>query len=161
MQTLRWRDEHSAPFSFMTQSQMNLNLFDSLEDLKGKGTSEYIEELPNNYASPMKNNVGNRNDSFHSPSNQIYRYQNDFSNESDETSQNIFAKLINKTSMLNIKNMNGNDCLSSSKGEEKSSDADESTALLETPSSQCSSFPSSKSQEDEIPKTGFEFLDNW
>lgn len=144
----------------MTQSQMNLNLFDSMEDLKGKGTSEYIEKLPNNYVSPLKKNVGIRNEGFHSPSNQIYRYQNDFSNENDETSQNIFAKLINKTSMLNIKNMNDNDCLTSKK-EEKTSDADESTALLETPSSQCSSFPSSKSQDDEIPKTGFEFLDNW
>ena len=46
----------------------------------------------------------------------------------------------------------------------KSSDINESTALLETPSSYSSFQSSQLNQEEEertIPKTGFEFLDNW
>lgn len=102
---------------------------------------------------------------------------------STETSEGIFAKLINKTSLLKIQNGSDDDLenlvpqkilriipKSSNDSDQlnfnsqlKSSDI-ESVALLDTPSSY-SSYQSSQLNQDpldpEIPKTGFEFLDNW
>lgn len=114
---------------------------------------------------------------------------NSHSGETDKP-ESIFSKLIGKTSMLKIqsnvdkedteclvplksqltkncqitahqnvdKNQMNINLTSSTKS--KTNEIDESTALLETPSSY-SSFQSSQLQDDGIPKTGFEFLDNW
>ncbi|XP_015586390.1 uncharacterized protein C1orf198 homolog [Cephus cinctus] len=204
--TLRWRDEHSAPFSFMTQSQMNLSLSDSLEDTKLKPLNSYVGES-SHFASPLnmqKNVDSSVNDNYghiDSTPNQLNFYQTEsFSNNvfgsgectnllsmDSENSDNIFTKLINKTSLLKIQNnldddmeslvpqksLSGKNSQKTSNsdknqmnislvtGRTKSNEIDESTALLETPSSY-SSFQSSQLNEDDgIPKTGFEFLDNW
>lgn len=108
----------------------------------------------------------------------------------DNTAGSIFTKLINKTSLLKMTNTvsdidddteilvshkhtarvtqkngisNKNQMnINSNDSRPKSRDINESTALLDT-SSSYSSFQSSQTIQEEaaIPKTGFEFLDNW
>nr|XP_012234841.1 PREDICTED: uncharacterized protein C1orf198 homolog [Linepithema humile] len=194
--TLRWRDEHSAPFSFMTQSQMNLSSIDSNEELKSKSMRTYFGESPH-FSSPVKaqrSNPCSLNNSY-SSAHQVGCYQSDcytsnlFENDqcsnlltsgiNNEHSDSIFAKLINKTSLLKLQNNVEDDMESLVRDSDtdksqsntmvvmsrtKSSDINESTALLETPSSYSSFQSSQLNQEEEersIPKTGFEFLDNW
>ncbi|XP_012254021.2 uncharacterized protein LOC105684892 [Athalia rosae] len=208
--TLRWRDEHSAPFSLMTQSQMNLNIFDSCDETKCKPLTNHIGDSPH-FTSPLKVQKDDimRNDNYNLTNertvNQIICHQTDgfteksyIANERDillnsrvdkDNSESIFSKLIGKTSLLKIQNSLDSDdteCLVSQKSllikscqitpqnmdknqmninltssaKSKTNEIDESTALLETPSSY-SSFQSSQLQDDGIPKTGFEFLDNW
>ncbi|XP_070164204.1 uncharacterized protein C1orf198 homolog [Polyergus mexicanus] len=195
--TLRWRDEHSAPFSFMTQSQMNLSLIDSNEDVKSKSMKTHFGES-SHFSSPVKAQRSitcSMNDSYNS-AHQISCYQSDcyttslFENNQcsdlltnridSEHSDSIFAKLINKTSLLKLQSNIEDDMESLVRERDsdtdksqsntvvmsrtKSSDINESTALLETPSSYSSFQSSQLNQEEEersIPKTGFEFLDNW
>lgn len=195
--TLRWRDEHSAPFSFMTQSQMNLSIIDSSEDVKSKSMRTQFGESPH-FSSPVKTQRSNpcsMNDSYNS-AHQISCYQSDcftsslFENDQcsdlltnridSEHSDSLFAKLINKTSLLKLQSNVDDDMESLVRERDsdtdksqsntvvisltKSSDINESTALLETPSSYSSFQSSQLNQEEEersIPKTGFEFLDNW
>lgn len=104
----------------------------------------------------------------------------------NDNTGSIFTKLINKTSLLKITNNPDDDMeilvpstnvtvrnghktcgnknqmnINLSHSRSKSDEINESTALLQTPSSY-SSFQSSQTiQDDGIPKTGFEFLDNW
>ncbi|XP_018060483.1 PREDICTED: uncharacterized protein C1orf198 homolog isoform X2 [Atta colombica] len=192
--TLRWRDEHSAPFSFMTQSQMNLSLIDSNEDVKSRSMRTHFGELPH-FSSPAKTQRNNCSlsdnyNSLHQVSYPSDCYTNDLfendqcsdllTNEIDsEHSDSIFVKLINKTSLLKLQSNVEDDLESLMRDSDtdksqsntlvvtsrtKSSDINESTALLETPSSYSSFQSSQLNQEDEersIPKTGFEFLDNW
>ncbi|XP_011701168.1 PREDICTED: uncharacterized protein LOC105457919 isoform X2 [Wasmannia auropunctata] len=194
--TLRWRDEHSAPFSFMTQSQMNLSLMDSNEDAKSRSMKIHFGELPH-FSSPAKAQRNNcsPNDSY-SSAHQVSCYPSDcFTSDlfdsdqcsdlltnviDSEHSDSIFAKLINKTSLLKLQGNVEDDLESLVRDSDtdksqsnttlvvtsrtKSSDINESTALLETPSSYSSFQSSQLNQEEEersIPKTGFEFLDNW
>ena len=196
--TLRWRDEHSAPFSLMTQSQMNLSIIDSTEDAKSKLIRAQFGESPH-FSSPGKsqrNNSNSINDGYTS-SHQVSRFQSDcFSNSifedeqcgnllkgnaDNDHSESIFAKLMNKTALLKLQNNLADDMESLVRERDsdtdksqsntlvvmsrtKSSDINESTALLETPSSYSSFQSSQLNQEEEertIPKTGFEFLDNW
>nr|XP_031839226.1 uncharacterized protein C1orf198 homolog isoform X2 [Nomia melanderi] len=195
--TLRWRDEHSAPFSFMTQSQMNLSIIDSTEDAKSKLIRAQFGESPH-FSSPSKsqrNNSNSLNDTY--SSHQVSRFQTDCyrssiyedeqcggllkSNGDNDHSESIFTKLMNKTSLLKLQNNLDDDMESLVRERDsdtdksqsntlvvmsrtKSSDINESTALLETPSSYSSFQSSQLNQEEEeraIPKTGFEFLDNW
>ncbi|XP_072751449.1 uncharacterized protein C1orf198 homolog [Anoplolepis gracilipes] len=191
--TLRWRDEHSAPFSFMTQSQMNLSLIDSNEDVKSKSMRTYFGESPH-FSSPVKAQRSNPCSMNDNSAYQINCYQSDCYNSSlfedtqcgdllanridSEHSDSIFAKLINKTSLLKLQGNVEDDMeslmrerdsdtdksQSNTVARTKSSDINESTALLETPSSYSSFISSQLNQEEEersIPKTGFEFLDNW
>ncbi|XP_028048799.1 uncharacterized protein C1orf198 homolog isoform X2 [Monomorium pharaonis] len=192
--TLRWRDEHSAPFSFMTQSQMNLSLIDSNEDVTSRSMRTHFGELPH-FSSPARAQRNNSllNDNY-SPTHQVDCYSSDcyasdlfesdqcsdlLTNEIDEHSDSIFAKLINKTSLLKLQGNVEDDLESLVRDSDtdksqsntlvvtsrtKSSEINESTALLETPSSYSSFQSSQLNQEEEersIPKTGFEFLDNW
>lgn len=193
--TLRWRDEHSAPFSFMTQSQMNLSLIDTTEDMKARVMRTHFGESPH-FSSPVKAQRNNcsLNDSYDS-AHEVSCYPSDcftsslfendqcsdlLTNEIDsEHSDSIFAKLINKTSLLKLQSNIEDDMESLVRDSDtdksqsntlamtsrtKSSDINESTALLETPSSYNSFQSSQLNQEEEersIPKTGFEFLDNW
>ncbi|KAK1136332.1 hypothetical protein K0M31_000893 [Melipona bicolor] len=196
--TLRWRDEHSAPFSFMTQSQMNLSVIDSTEDAKSKLIRAQFGES-SHFSSPAKshrNNSNSHNDPYTS-SHTVNRFQSDcfssniFEDEQcssllkgsvdSDHSESIFAKLMNKTSLLKLQNNLADDMESLVRERDsdtdksqtntlvvmsrtKSSDINESTALLETPSSYSSFQSSQLNQEEEertIPKTGFEFLDNW
>lgn len=197
--TLRWRDEHSAPFSFMTQSQMNLSIIDSSEDIKCKSIRAQFGES-SHFSSPAKsqrNNTSSHNDNYTLPLS-VNRFPSDrFSNSifgdeqcsgllesnmiDNDHSESIFAKLINKTSLLKLQNNLADDMESLVRERDsdtdksqsntlvvmsrtKSSDINESTALLETPSSYSSFQSSQLNQEEEertIPKTGFEFLDNW
>ncbi|XP_043482389.1 uncharacterized protein C1orf198 homolog [Leptopilina heterotoma] len=209
--TLRWRDEHSAPFSFMTQSQMNLSLSDSAEEMKSYSYGNYIMGSPH-YSSPMKNSNDNEvllsGDYNNLSSNKLCFYKSD--NYSDtiystnecsnllnsltdsDNSENIFSKIMNKTSLLQIQsnyddeddddNVDDDDLeslvpmrnaqktsisdksqmnISLTNARKQSSDTTESTALLDTPSSYNSYQSSHLNQDDSIPKTGFEFLDNW
>ncbi|XP_076658854.1 uncharacterized protein LOC143362508 isoform X1 [Halictus rubicundus] len=191
--TLRWRDEHSAPFSFMTQSQINLSIIDSTEDTKSKLIRAQFGETPH-FSSPSKsqrNNSNSLNDTY--ASHQVSRFQTDcfissiyddkqlLKSNGDEHTESIFTKLMNKTSLLKLQNNSDDDMESLVRERDsdtdkslsntlvvmsrtKSSDINESTALLETPSSYSSFQSSQLNQEDEertIPKTGFEFLDNW
>ncbi|XP_054010138.1 uncharacterized protein LOC128893309 [Hylaeus anthracinus] len=194
--TLRWRDEHSAPFSFMTQSQMNLSIIDSNEDVKVKLIRAQFGESPH-FSSPAKSqrNNGNSLGDPYASSHQVGRFQSDCFSSSmfegeqcsnllkgnaDDHSESIFAKLMNKTSLLKLQNTLADDMESLVRERDsdtdksqsntlvvmsrtKSSDINESTALLETPSSYSSFQFSQLNQEEEertIPKTGFEFLDN-
>jgi len=178
----------------MTQSQMNLSLIDSNEDVKSRSMKTHFGELPH-FSSPVKTQKNNcsLNDNYNSvhqvscyPSD---CYTSDFENDqcsdlltngiNSEHSDSIFAKLINKTSLLKLQNNVEDDLESLVRDSDtdksqsntlvvtsrtKSSDINESTALLETPSSYSSFQSSQLNQEDEersIPKTGFEFLDNW
>lgn len=181
----------------MTQSQMNLNLIDSNEDVKSKSMRTYFGESPH-FSSPVKaqrSNPCSMNNSYNS-AHQISCYQTDcyttslFENSQcsdlltnrldSEHSESIFAKLINKTSLLKLQSNIEDDMeilmrerdSDTDKSQSntavmsrtKSSDINESTALLETPSSYSSFQSSQLNQEEEersIPKTGFEFLDNW
>ncbi|XP_003707927.1 uncharacterized protein LOC100880697 [Megachile rotundata] len=196
--TLRWRDEHSAPFSLMTQSQMNLSIIDSSEDAKSKSIRAQFGES-SHFSSPAKsqrNNSSSLNDNYTLPL-AVNRFPTDrFSNSifgdeqcsgllegniDNDHSESIFAKLINKTSLLKLQTNLADDMESLVRERDsdteksqsntlvvmsrtKSSDINESTALLETPSSYSSFQSSQLNQEEEertIPKTGFEFLDNW
>ncbi|KAL0131106.1 hypothetical protein PUN28_002592 [Cardiocondyla obscurior] len=191
--TLRWRDEHSAPFSFKTQSQMNLNLIDSSEDMKSRSMKTHFGELPH-FSNPVKTQGDNSLSDSYSSTHQVDCYPSDCYNDlyendqcsdlltngiDSEHSDSIFAKLINKTSLLKLQSNIDDDMESLVRDSDtdksqsntlvvtsrtKSTDINESTALLETPSSY-SSFQSSQLNQDEeersIPKTGFEFLDNW
>lgn len=179
----------------MTQSQMNLSLIDSSEDMKSRSMRTHFGESPH-FSSPAKvqrNNcsLGDSYNSAHQmscfPSDCFTSslFENDqcsdlLTNEIDnEHSDNIFAKLINKTSLLKLQSNIEDDMESLVRDSDtdksqsntlvvtsrtKSSDINESTALLETPSSYSSFQSSQLNQEEEersIPKTGFEFLDNW
>ncbi|XP_058790708.1 uncharacterized protein LOC131663936 [Phymastichus coffea] len=196
--TLRFKDEHSAPFSFMTQSQMNLDCLGQTSDINTKVISSFMSD-----ASHFKNKCTIRDesleDNYSPPSSQTSFYQTEnysdtiFSTEDrsstllsscvdSEPSEGIFAKLINKTSLLKIQNTTDDDMenlvpqkrlsINSKVDDDKSqmnisfgthlkSEDIESTALLDTPSSYSSYQSSQLNQESEIPKTGFEFLDNW
>lgn len=182
----------------MTQSQMNLSLIDSNEDLKSKMMRSHFGESPH-FSSPVntqRSNPCSLNDNY-SSAHQVSCYQSDcyvnslFENDqcsdlltngiSSECSDSIFAKLINKTSLLKLQSNVEDDMESLVRERDsdtdksqsntlvmmsrtKSSDINESTALLETPSSYSSFQSSQLNQEEEersIPKTGFEFLDNW
>ncbi|XP_008549764.1 uncharacterized protein C1orf198 homolog [Microplitis demolitor] len=209
--TLKWRDEHSGPFSFMTQSQMNLHLLELPSEITKTKVSDYADKSPH-FLSPIKINESSFDSSSndYSPtSTQVSFYQSESFSDSAysnvdcnrlnnctniDTTANIFTKLINKTSLLKINhpeddleslvpqkqvvigknnasgknNGNGNGNGTGSKNQmninlnnRSKSDASESTALLETPSSYNSFQFSQNNQDDEIPKTGFEFLDNW
>lgn len=182
---MRWKDEHSAPFSFMTQSQMNLGCPDQMND--SKIITSYISDK-SHFTNSCSMRDDSLDDNYSSPSSQTSFYHTEnysgtiFSTEdgSTETSEGIFAKLINKTSLLKIQNSsdddmenlvpqktlriipkgsNDNDQLNFG-SHVKSSDI-ESVALLDTPSSYSSCQSSQLNQDPEIPKTGFEFLDNW
>ncbi|OXU17598.1 hypothetical protein TSAR_006999 [Trichomalopsis sarcophagae] len=198
--TLRWKDEHSAPFSFMTQSQMNLNCLDQTVDSSTKNMTSYISDT-SHYANScnMRNHDDSLEDNYSPPSSQISFYQTEnysdtiFSTEDcstlrsscidSEASEGIFAKLINKTSLLKIQQNSSDDDMEhlvpqkslrmtakmgndknqmniNFGGHLKSSDI-ESAALLDTPSSYSSYQSSQLNHDPEIPKTGFEFLDNW
>lgn len=205
--TLRWRDEHSGPFSFMTKSQMNLSILDNTD----KQLNNYNQISPH-FTSPIKIDDSSFDCSLtdYSPSsNQTSIYQsesysdsvfknndtnriNQLTNNENTTSSNIFTKLMNKTSLIknqmnnnnidddddddmeslvpqrnNIKTINKNVIFINNKNQinnnnprPKSGDINETTNLLDS-SSSYSSFQSSQTQDDGIPKTGFEFLDNW
>jgi len=178
----------------MTQSQMNLSLIDSNEDVKSRSMRTHFGELPH-FSSPAKTQRNNCSlsdnyNSLHQVSYPSDCYTNDLfendqcsdllTNEIDsEHSDSIFVKLINKTSLLKLQSNVEDDLESLVRDSDtdksqsnilvvtsrtKSSDINESTALLETPSSYSSFQSSQLNQEDEersIPKTGFEFLDNW
>lgn len=182
----------------MTQSQMNLSVIDSTEDAKSKiiraqfGESSHFSSPPKSH----RNNSNSLNDPYTS-SHTVNRFQSDcfsshiFEDEQcssllkgsvdSDHSESIFAKLMNKTSLLKLQNNLADDMESLVRERDsdtdksqtntlvvmsrtKSSDINESTALLETPSSYSSFQSSQLNQEEEertIPKTGFEFLDNW
>ncbi|KAK9298599.1 hypothetical protein QLX08_008096 [Tetragonisca angustula] len=167
--TLRWRDEHSAPFSFMTQSQMNLSVIDSTEDAKSKLIRAQFGES-SHFSSPAKshrNNSNSLNDPYTS-SHTVNRFQSDcFSSNIFEDEQ---CNSLLKDDMESLVRERDSDTDKSQTNtlvvmsRTKSSDINESTALLETPSSYSSFQSSQLNQEEEertIPKTGFEFLDNW
>lgn len=194
---LGWRDEHSAPFSFMTQSQLNLSVIDKRNESPWvKGMNMYFGDS-SRFVSPVKSQGSNpcsSSDSY-SSAHQIDSYGSSLFESNpcgdllmnrveSEHSRNIFAKLINKTALLKIQsNVDDDDddlenlvreresdtdkSQSNTLGvlsRTKSSDINESTALLETPSSYSSFQSSQLNQEEEernIPKTGFEFLVNW
>ncbi|KAG7199793.1 hypothetical protein KM043_000456 [Ampulex compressa] len=207
--TLRWRDEHSAPFSFMTQSQMNLDLVDASEDSRSKCPRSHFADSPR-FPGPGKArrivSTAACTDGYpasrhlarfppadypadiledercdESSNSDIDDENDDDDDDDDDRSPSIFAKLINKTSLLKLQNDLTDDMESLVRERDsdtdqsrsnalvivssaKSSDVNESTALLETPSSYSSFQSSHLNQEDEersIPKTGFEFLDNW
>ncbi|KAH0535379.1 uncharacterized protein C1orf198 homolog [Cotesia glomerata] len=206
--TLKWRDEHSGPFSFMTQSQMNLHLLELPSEIKTKLPSDYADKSPH-FLSPIKINESSFDSSSndYSPtSTQVSLYQSEsfsdsvYSNvdstrinncASIDNTGNIFTKLMNKTSILKMNqpdddleslvpqkqiviskisgskngNSNGNagtkNQMNINLNHRAKSDASESTALLETPSSYNSFQFLQSNPEEEIPKTGFEFLDNW
>lgn len=172
---------------------MNLSLIDSSEDLKSRSMRTHFGESPH-FSSPAKAQRNNcsLSDSYSSP-HQVSCFPTDFTNnlfENDqysdlltneidnEHSDSLFAKLINKTSLLKLQSNIEDDMESLVRDSDtdksqsntlvtprtKSSDINESTALLETPSSYSSFQSSQLNQEEEersIPKTGFEFLDNW
>lgn len=176
---------------------MNLSLIDSSEDMKSRSMRTHFGESPH-FSSPTKTQRNNcsLSDSY-SSAHQVSCYQSDcytsnlfendqcsdlsiLTNEIDsEHSDNIFAKLINKTSLLKLQSNIEDDMESLVRDSDtdksqsntlvvtsrtKSTDINESTALLETPSSYSSFHSSQLNQEEEersIPKTGFEFLDNW
>lgn len=184
----------------MTQSQMNLDCVDQANDANAKFISSFMSD-----ASHFKNQCTIRDDSleenYSPPSSQASFYQTEnysdtiFSTEDrsstilsscidSEPSEGIFAKLINKTSLLKIQNTSDDDMenlvpqkssrmnnlkvgndeknqLNISFGSHLKSNDIESTALLDTPSSYSSYQSSQLNQEADIPKTGFEFLDNW
>ncbi|XP_066584491.1 uncharacterized protein C1orf198 isoform X2 [Prorops nasuta] len=163
--TLRWRDEHSAPFSFMSQSQMNLSLGDGSEEPSKSMRSHFGE--PTHYTSTTRT----QNDlKEYNLCSQEFRYA------SDEYSSSIFesedCSILLKRTDDDLENLVPNRDSDSNKSQmtstvtitTKSTDINESTALLETPSSY-NSFQSTQLNQDEeersIPKTGFEFLDNW
>lgn len=178
--TLRWRDEHSAPFSFMTQSQMNLSYVDSEEKTRS------FHESPR-FTSPSvkKSTKIDEYDQTHVPTYRNDRYSGFESDDTDsrdggKTDSFFLAKLIDKTSLLKIQSNRLEDDTESlvprkstaSKkendmrdlalvGRTDSSDINESTALLDTPSSYSSFHTDQLNLDDGIPKTGFEFLDNW
>lgn len=182
----------------MTQSQMNLSLLDASEELKLRSIKNHFGESPH-FSSRIKTQRSgpcSLNDSYNS-AHQVGCYsssdyvnslfENDHCSDlltngvSDEHSDSIFAKLINKTSLLKLQNDAEDDMENLVRERDsdtdksqsntfaatsltKSSDINESTALLETPSSYSSFQSSQLNQEEEestIPKTGFEFLDNW
>ncbi|CAG5082276.1 Protein of unknown function [Cotesia congregata] len=201
-------DEHSGPFSFMTQSQMNLHLLELPSEIKTKLPSDYADKSPH-FLSPIKINESSFDSSSndYSPtSTQVSLYQSEsfsdsvYSNvdstrinncPSIDNTGNIFTKLMNKTSILKMNqpdddleslvpqkqiviskisgskngNSNGNagtkNQMNINLNHRAKSDASESTALLETPSSYNSFQFLQSNPEEEIPKTGFEFLDNW
>lgn len=175
---------------------MNLSIIDSTEDIKSKSLRAQFGESPH-FSSPLKTQRNNSLNDNYNASHQVSRYQSDcfssslFEDEQcsnllkadvdNDHSESIFAKLINKTSLLKLQNNLADDMESLVRERDsdtekshsntlvvmsrtKSSDINESTALLETPSSY-SSFQSSQLNHEEeersIPKTGFEFLDNW
>lgn len=193
--TLRWRDEHSGPFSFMTRSQMNLSILDNPD----KQINDYDQVSPH-FTSPIKIDDSSFDCSLtdYSPSsNQTSFYQsesysdsvfktNDTSkiNDNTTTSGNIFTKLMNKTSLSKnqnddmeslvpqrnlVKTLNKNVIFTNNKNQinnninarQKSGDINETTNLLDSSSSYSSFQSSQTTQDDGIPKTGFEFLDNW
>ncbi|XP_044014297.1 uncharacterized protein C1orf198 homolog [Aphidius gifuensis] len=193
--TLRWRDEHSGPFSFMTRSQMNLSILDNSD----KQINDYDQVSPH-FTSPIKIDDSSFDCSLtdYSPSsNQTSFYQsesysdsvfktNDTSkiNDNTTTSGNIFTKLMNKTSLSKnqnddmeslvpqrniVKTLNKNVIFTNNKNQinnninarQKSGDINETTNLLDSSSSHSSFQSSQTTQDDGIPKTGFEFLDNW
>lgn len=100
----------------------------------------------------------------------------------NDNTDGIFSKIINKTSLIKLQSNSDDDMESlmpqknnkvlskntslknqlniSFSGHQKSTDT-ESTALLDTPSSFSSYQSSHLNMEPDIPKTGFEFLDNW
>ncbi|XP_034947231.1 uncharacterized protein [Chelonus insularis] len=205
---LKWRDEHSSPFSFMTKSQINLHN----DEYADNSNSQMINNYEGNslhFMSPIKIN---ENCSFecslneYSPtSTQVSFYQSESFTDSvcsnvdsnrvmnsttnNDNAGNIFTKFMYKTSLLKMTNNSDDDIQSlvpqkniSIKHENKSNtdnrknhiniinsitlnpksdERQESTALIETPSSYDSFQFSKSNQEDTIPKTGFEFLDNW
>lgn len=174
---------------------MNLSLIDCNEDVKSRSMRTHFGESPH-FSSPVKTQRNNcsLSDSY-SSTHQVSCYPSDsyasdlFENDrcsdlltngiDSEHSDNIFAKLINKTSLLKLQSNIEDDMESLVRDSDtdksqsntlvvmsrtKSSDINESTALLETPSSYSSFQSSQLNQEEEersIPKTGFEFLDNW
>lgn len=183
----------------MTQSQMNLSLIDSSEDPKSKSMRTYFGDSPH-FASPVKPSQRSNRCSLsesYSSAHQIGSYQSDcYASSLFESNQcgdlltngidgehpnSLFAKLINKASLLKLQSNVEDDMENLVREREsdtdksqsntlvvmsrtKSSDINESTALLETPSSYSSFQSSQLNQEEEersIPKTGFEFLDNW
>jgi len=165
----------------MTQSQMNLSLIDSNEDVKSRSMKTHFGELPH-FSSPVKTQKSNcsLNDNYNSvhqvscyPSD---CYTSDFENDqcsdlltngiNSEHSDSIFTNIEDDLESLvrdsDTDKSQSNTLVVTSRT--KSSDINESTALLETPSSYSSFQSSQLNQEDEersIPKTGFEFLDNW
>lgn len=173
---------------------MNLNLIDSNEDVKSRSMRTYFGESPH-FSSPVKTQRNCSLSDSYSSAHQVDCYPSDcyasdlFENDQcsdlltngtdSEHSDNIFAKLINKTSLLKLQSNIEDDMESLVRDSDtdksqsntlvvmsrtKSSDINESTALLETPSSYSSFQSSQLNQEEEersIPKTGFEFLDNW
>jgi hypothetical protein len=183
----------------MTQSQMNLDCLDQTNDKNNKIMLSYISNT-SHYTNPcsIRNDDDSLEDNYSSPSSHSF-YQTEnysdtmFSTEDcstirsscidTETSESMFAKLLNKNSMIKIHNSSDEDIenlklqknlrtVSKSSSSDKNninmnfdehlkSNDIESTALLDSPSS-CSSYQSSQlNQDPEIPKTGFEFLDNW
>ncbi|XP_074100827.1 uncharacterized protein LOC141528590 isoform X2 [Cotesia typhae] len=187
--TLKWRDEHSGPFSFMTQSQMNLHLLELPSEIKTKLPNDYADKSPH-FLSPIKINESSFDSSSndYSPtSTQISLYQSESFSDSvysnvDSTRLNNCASIdntdddleslvpqkqivISKISGSKNGNSNGNpgtkNQMNINLNHRAKSDASESTALLETPSSYNSFQFLQSNPEEEIPKTGFEFLDNW
>ncbi|XP_011501788.1 PREDICTED: uncharacterized protein LOC105365348 [Ceratosolen solmsi marchali] len=197
--TLRWKDEHSAPFSFMTQSQMNLDCLDQTND-KNKIMLSYISNT-SHYTNPcsLRTTDDSLDDNYSSPSSHSFYQTENYSDTlisteecstirsscvDTETSDGMFAKSLNKDSLIKLQNNSSEEDIENlrsrknlkqvlqSSGSDKShpntnmdehlkSSDIESTALLDTPNS-CSSYQSSQlNQDPEIPKTGFEFLDNW
>ncbi|XP_014231161.1 uncharacterized protein C1orf198 homolog [Trichogramma pretiosum] len=192
--TMRWKDEHSAPFSFMTQSQMNLDCLDPSNNDNIKNITSFISDTPLFTTSYGIRNDDSIEENYSSPSSQTSFYQSEnysdtiFSTEEcsstvrsscidSENSESLLSKLITKTSRLKMHNSSDDDMetlvsqkslktntknnVTMSFGNHLRSNDSESTALLDTPSSYSSYQSSMLNQENEIPKTGFEFLDNW
>lgn len=185
----------------MTQSQMNLDCLDQTNGANNKIMTSYISDT-SHYTNScnMRNADDSMEDNYSPPSSQNSFYQTEnysdtiFSTEDcsstlrsscvdSETSEGVFAKLINKTSLLKIQNSSDDDMenlvaqkslrMTSKAGSSNTSQMNisfgahlksgdmESAALLDTPSSYSSYQSSQLNQEADIPKTGFEFLDNW
>ena len=149
-----------------------------------------VESSLNDYSSPSNQLNFYQSDSYSDSVFKTVESGNPLNNCNENTGS-IFTKLMNKTSLLKMPNSgvcdddddteslvphksivirsaqkNGNANrnqmnINLNGSRSKTEDVNESKALLETPSSYNSFQSSQMNHDDGIPKTGFEFLDNW
>lgn len=161
---------------------MNLNNSDSINETSFKNFNGCLRDdshlMNDSYSSPSSQISYYQSENY---SDTIFSTEDCSTTLSclDDTSDGVFSKIVGKPSIMKVRSNSDDDTenlikeLKNSKSFLKNvgdksylhisfqKSDNEYTALLDTPSSLHSVQSLHASNEQEIPKTGFEFLDNW
>ncbi|CAH4036329.1 uncharacterized protein C1orf198 homolog [Pieris brassicae] len=164
-----YRDEYSAPFLYQTKSQLNL----CIESRKSKDVppsppvmselaishSKVVNELKNALKNHEVSRYKDSNREIVSPTSFITKFIGNFKGK-DEEKECLVEN--NQTQIVDFRNYKSQDNYRGSIAKSNGDLSEENRGLLSSQASSNTDFHSTETLTDStVPKTGFDFLDNW